>query len=467
MRFGLPTETETVIARRPVAYKVQSAQRNDTNKTIEYLITEALSQLELQTVTRKEENEKKRIGMLQNSFEEFNHQTNQLIDALNENFKVTQATQSSVIDTIVAEEKERKRKEEEMRLKEEQERREEERRKQIAEQKRKEEDERKRLEQKKKEEELALKKKEEERRARLRDAEEKKRTMGLTDFKKLEREVMKWRSHIADIKENVVARIHQNPQVKREMGASRRNITKRFGQLSNSLQQCRVVAQDVVQLIRLVQGDELRYKYLLNAVSKAIISQAETEVTVKATAAQPLAVLVFHLLNTFKELDFFLTARFVKKCCFVLGYSCSIDTEEGRLRMGWKRIENKWEDEVKYEERIGGIISLWAAISLHFRKDEFDLFNIGAQWRFLARILNTDFSLITNVHYLVVSNWWEVAADQLYREYGKQARKLFILLDRVWTPKGISKAFPAATRLQLLVEDLNNGNFNTISPMER
>ncbi|KAF3992512.1 hypothetical protein FT663_01377 [Candidozyma haemuli var. vulneris] len=480
MRFGLPSDGDVVYVPAPRSRKVK-AGRFLAPTNLADQITDALGQLELQNIEKYNEEQDKRLKSFKSYYNSQNSHTNQLLGALDATFEVEQSSQESTIkDLFLYEQKLRE--EEEERKRQLEIKRKEEERKRIEEEKRKAEEEKRRLEEERKEalrkreeekkkEELAKQKKEAEEKERLRQKklkeDEEKRKRGGTDWKEVAKEVEKWRTEIANIKEKVVAPINQNKDLKKQMNVLRRKVTVKFGQLSNSRSQCNSACSDIHQLVEPTRSNPGAYHWLLNSIAKALISQAEAEVIVKPTASLPLALVTNNLLRSYPEFDYYLTARFVKKCCFTLGYSCAIDTEEGRRRMGWKRTDDKWEDEVKYEERIGGIMTLWAAISNEDANTEHGLFNRAAQWRSLARLLNTDTAIIINVHYVVVGNWWEVAAKSFFQVYRGQATKLFNLIEKAWSPVGRKKSYPAATRLELLVEACWKGNFSTIKEMER
>lgn len=294
-----------------------------------------------------------------------------------------------------------------------------------------------------------------------------RRAKGFTLQAEVEKLLVKHRQDVADIKRDVVDAVNGNKELKKQVGVVKRKINVKLGQLSNSVSQVSRICAEVTQLALYTQGDPLAFKWILNFIAKAIVSQAEAEVTVKPTAALPLGRLAVHLLHHLPGFYYFLCARFVKKCCFVIGYTGSIDTEEGRTRMGWKRADGKWEAEVKYEERVGGILTVWAVVSRLQLSPEYPFFSMEAEWMFLARILNTDLALISNAHYVVVCNWWEAAAQLLVQKYGRQAQKLLHLTALDWVQHGSQKSYPAATRLQVLGEDLlQKQNYNSLKEME-
>ncbi|KAI5958303.1 hypothetical protein KGF57_002658 [Candida theae] len=367
------------------------------------------------------------------------------------------------------EEEERRRKLEQERIQREEEerrRREEARRKaeqeQIeAERKRKEAEElRKREEQRKREEEARLKSEQEakaqkEAESAKQRAEElkKEQEQSTTNFKSIEKQFLKYKQDIQDIKTQVVAALDSNKDLKKQVNQYKRKINPKFGQLSNSMSHTRTVSMEVYNLVVPTQSNELVYKWILNFIAKAIIDQAETEVIVRPVAARPLATLACFFLEKFPEFEYFLTARFIKKCPYILGYTCRIDSEEGRKRMGWKRNQDdKWEDDVKYDERVGGICTVWAVMT-HQSQAQIGIYSYRSSWQFAARVLNTDLNLIRNTHFELLANWWEATGSDFANEFGVQSKKLMFVMVGVFVDAVADKKFPAAARLRLLGEE--------------
>lgn len=372
------------------------------------------------------------------------------------------------LQKLEEEERQRVLEEERLRVAEEKRRAEEEARKKAEEESRKkaEEEERRRVAKAK----AAAEEKNriEEEQERLQVEQNARKLKGMTLQAQVQKSLLTYLDHIKDIKNKIVGALDQDKPLKKDMNVIKRKINVKLGQLSTSQRQANSIAHEIVSLVNSVPPKSLQYHWLLNFIAKALVSQAETEVTVKASAAVPLGFLAATFLSTYPEFDYYLLARLVKKCCFVIGYTGSIDSENGRLRMGWRRGgDGKWESEVKYEERVAGILSLWAVMTRFIDSEEYALFNWKAQWRFLARILNTAQELLGDVHYVIVSNWWEAAAKSFLGVFGTQAIKLLHLTTQEWATFGVSKKFGAASRLQVLGEDyLKRRKLNSLKNMD-
>lgn len=419
-------------------------------------------------------------------------------DILVEQFSRRLQLQNSQIDTLVTKELERRRIETEriQKAEEERKRQEEERKRRIeAEAKRKAEEEKKRLEEerKKKEEEEKRKKAEDERLRKQKEEEAKKKeeeakkkaeldrqtqaslahqSHSITNFNSIAKQFAQYKQTIKDIKNNVKIPMENDGPLLKSVNPYKRKLNAKFGQLSNSRSQLEAVNLAITEILQLASkaDEQLIYKWLLNFVAKAIVDQAETEVVTSPHMAVPLAMLAMNLLLTFPELEYFLTARFVKKCPYILGYTTSIDTENGRYNMGWKRRDQIWEDEVKYEERVSGIGLVWAEMTSIATKDmpeQLSFYTMSSSWSFIARLLNLQKLLLLSTHFTLAGNWWEACAEEFYTNYGKQGIKLLRALCVDWPLLVTDKKFAGAARLLIIGEEwVKTGKFQKLKKME-
>ncbi|KAK6464718.1 GLE1-like protein-domain-containing protein [Scheffersomyces coipomensis] len=509
MRFGLPADYELVVDTQ-LAQLPDSVDRNDNlapqsliniidsipvrNKVPDKFrdMISSIDRYSRESRSRKLNEVSEKVSAFNNDLHSHTALIQNVISDLTTEFNNKLQLQNSEVQKIIHEEKERIRLLKELEIKKEQERLrkieeerlrklEEERIRQEKERLRKEEEERARklAEEKKKalEEEkqkaLELEKKQKEEQAKrvklAKEEEEKKKLQAATlaDASKVENQFLKYKADIASIKKDVVGKLDENKDLKKSVNQIKRKINPKFGQLSNSRRQLQKISQEVIELVKLTQQSPLAYKFILNFIAKAVVDQAETEVIVKPTAALPLAHLSRALLQAYPEFEYFLNARFVKKCPFIIGYSCSIDSEQGRTRMGWKRRDGKWEDEVKYDERVSGICTVWAAMARLDGYAPVQLYSVEASWTFLARSINLKPELITNTQFSVVSNWWEAAAKQFLPKFGKQGVKIMTVLVREWPLSVANRKYPAAARLLIFGEDwMVNNKIDALKEME-
>lgn len=363
------------------------------------------------------------------------------------------------------EEEERKRKEEEERIRKETEQKAKEEAERLA--KEKQELEEKAAQEKKKKEEEAIKQK------KLQEEQEAKKGKGITNYLEVEKQFLHYKELIQKIKSDIVLKVKSDLSTKNAILKHKRKINPKFGQLTNSLSQLSRISNEVITLINETKPNELAFKWIMNFVAKAIVAQSETEVRAHASSSLPLGKLALNLMVEFPELKEFLIARFVKKCPFVIGYTCAIDTEEGRLRMGWKRHDgSKWEDEVSYDERMAGMMTVYSVLTRlpldakYYNNLEHPL-PISNGWIMLARIVNQPNNLLTNAHFMVISSWWEASAFEFTQVYGKQGVKMLNLLWTSWVQSVEDKKLSAAKTLQTIGEDWSQtGKINKFDEME-
>lgn len=499
MKFGLPDNFEVAVdvslkpANQITLSLIKPSRPKNTFNDIFRKTYNDIDENTLELINFKRNEINNRLDTLHSKMRSREAQADANITHLIQDFDSQLRIQNSQVEELIRREKERirlelerkRREEEERRRREEEERRrreeEERRRKEEEERKRKEEEERKRrLEE---EEEKERKRKEEEEARKRREAElkiqrekelleQKKKEKELrftTNYNQIEKTFYKYKQDIQDIKNNVKLKLNENADLKKQVNQYKRKINPKFGQLSSSLSQFNRISTEVIALIKAVESNALAFKWVLNFTAKAIIDQAETEVIVRPNSAVPLAKLAYALLQTFPEFEYYLNARFIKKCPYIIGYNCSIDSEEGRERMGWKRPDgSKWEEETKYDERMGGIVSVWAAMTtITNHGSQKLLYSFESAWQFLARTANLPVNMLINTHFTILGNWWEAAGASFLPVYGKQSQKLMYVVAVQLTNAVASKKFPSGARLSIMGEEwVTKGRIQSLKAME-
>lgn len=378
-------------------------------------------------------------------------------------------------------EKERKEKERIERERQEQERL-------VKERKEREEKERKRAEEERLEKERVEKeKKEAERKAAEKAAAEKaaqeekerleaeelarKNKLGqFTNWRSVDKEFLTWKAKIEQIKKDIKEPVANNAELKKLCNKCKRQINPKFGQLTPSATHTKKISEEFIEIFNQAKGhSELVYLWLLNFFAKSIVRQAENETIVAPQSALPLGMLAAKIMSVFPELTDLMVARFVKKCPYVIGFTCDIDTEQGRVRMAWRKPQDKWEDETVYSERMAGIASVYAAITqIRFTAPAENPRPMTFAWTMIARLLNTETQKLTNTHFTVAASWWEVIAVRFVREYGLQGKKILQAAWDPWTGSAGEKRYPAAARLRLMGEEwVKTGELKGLTPMTR
>ncbi|CCC69247.1 hypothetical protein NCAS_0C02570 [Naumovozyma castellii] len=324
----------------------------------------------------------------------------------------------------------------------------------------------------KEEQELKAKKAAEEQERQARETAA-KQNQSMTDFAAIDKLFWSYKEKIASIKKDIVQPVKDSDKdLRNTISRHKRKINPKFGQLTNSNQQLMNIKADLIQLIDQTKANSLAYQWILNFIAKAAVHQAETEVRVKPESALPLGKLILSLLITYPELKDLLMARFVKKCPYVIGFTCKIDTEKGRINMGWKRnSEDKWEDESSYSERMGGMMTLFSVLTRLPLPQEFITSHshplpITKSWQMLARICNTSLDLLTNTHFIVIGNWWDASAAEFLQAYANQGAKLLQLLGDDLTNVVAEHKYSGAARLRILMEEWQMGQLKSFPEME-
>ncbi|EPY49560.1 RNA export factor Gle1 [Schizosaccharomyces cryophilus OY26] len=265
---------------------------------------------------------------------------------------------------------------------------------------------------------------------------------------------------IETIKSDITKPVSENKDLKNFCFSQRRKITPRLGQITKSNSQIQKITSLLQGTFQEAQTKgPVVYKWILNFFCKAVVKQAEAEVSVNLSSAFPLAKLC--LLLCFQNPDLFdlLLARLQKKCPWVIPEIYDLHTEIGRKKMGYKKMtDGRYEQQAPYIERQCGIFAVYAAfVSL-------DDSLAPRSWRLFSRLLNLtsprefldkDIEL-GQILCSIVTTYLDIAGRALLRTYGNQARKLlsasfsklYVGEERGGSPYG---------RLRIVGEDWLNG----------
>ncbi|KAN0060942.1 Nuclear pore complex nucleoporin component [Thecaphora frezii] len=351
------------------------------------------------------------------------------------------------------------------------------------------ENEQKRIEAEKKAKAEEAKRKKEEEEHQKAEAEaqqraEKEKSMdgGGDDVRKAaEQEYEGWMAKITHIKQNVLPTISQNPELRKQCFAAKRQITPKVGQLTNSQQEIVRITNAIGAVLASAKTASPTgeiYTWILNHLSKCLIRQAEQEVAAKQDTAYPLArVVVWLLLQGHGELGEVLMARLVKKCCWCLAVwprkRKDQDDESYRKLLGYRSNDESNEN---YSNRMAGIFAFYVAIlqtqptappSAPTTTPDVALvpeyLRSKMLWIWSVRTLSSGSPVLS--HPLLPSLWstfLEVGGNRALSLYGKQMGKAWRLMldDGIrgkkagFVQKGEEEGYIKASiiRLQLLLE---------------
>ncbi|KAL8280673.1 hypothetical protein RQP46_006996 [Phenoliferia psychrophenolica] len=320
---------------------------------------------------------------------------------------------------------------------------------------RKKEDERKEAERKKVEEEEKRKVEEEKRKedAKRREQEaieasELAAKVAAAEGESPQADWQRWTAKMTEIKTHVLPVVSQNDVYRKACFTAKRAITPRIGQLTSSSSATLDIISRLDQVLASMRLPDATapYTWTLNHLAKALVKQAEMEVTAKIATAFPLGRVVVGLLaRGHAELGDVLMARLVKKCFWVTGWwpaklpDQSLESYEKTLG---RAPRSTGESSSQYATRMSGYMSLYASIlqtsplvppqgpcptaSLsnippHFRP--------SAGWRWLVLALRPPYVTQEALPLLLVS-FLEVAGEGLLGVYGRQLHKFLEVLLR-------------------------------------
>ncbi|KZT06969.1 uncharacterized protein LAESUDRAFT_652261 [Laetiporus sulphureus 93-53] len=328
----------------------------------------------------------------------------------------------------------KKKEEEEKRRREEEERRREEegRRRQEEENRRKEEEERKRKEQE--EAQAKQKREQEEKVAREQEqAEQQQRaTLGYTtpleDWKRA-------RSVLKNLKTGPMAIVKGDKALKAMWGTGRRAITPRVGQLTADEESVSRITGQLIDILHPKQPHpEHVYYALLSSLAKAILLQAETEVTAEKHSARPLADVTVRLLST---LNGFVEIFWAKLCQRAGGWPVPVmvpeedvdgtkfDAAAWRKACGYRDGENSSD----YTTRVSGLMRLYFMMLGIRSSGPLDfIFSTSKFWTYCARMLSEPSLLKQPIAPSILFVALDVAGQRAGMIWGPQWVKLLSLL---------------------------------------
>ncbi|KAI0746748.1 hypothetical protein C8Q80DRAFT_1345139 [Daedaleopsis nitida] len=329
----------------------------------------------------------------------------------------------------VKQEAERKKREEEESVKRE------------AEEKKRQEEEKKRLEeeekrkQKEKEEEEKRKQLDTEREREERDRAEaqERNTLGFTtaieDWKRA-RETLK------SLKAGPMKIVKADKALKSLWSAGRRAITPKVGQLTNDASEIMRISREIVGILRPPQSHpQPVYLALLSSLSKAILLQAETEVTAEKKSAIPLAQVATNLLIA---LDGFADIFWAKLCQRAGGWPVPVVvpakdtdnvlfTEDSRRKaLGYRDTEEGLAD---YTSRVSGLMRVYFHILTVPVDQPLDpIMRLPRYWTFFSRMLKDPQLLESAVAPQVLFTALDVGGLLAREVWGQQWIRLIALL---------------------------------------
>jgi nucleoporin GLE1 len=180
----------------------------------------------------------------------------------------------------------------------------------------------------------------------------------------------------------------------------------------------------------------IMFIYLLNSLAKAAISQFAQEASSNPKAADPIGILVVKIFSLpgfhwrGKSLIDIVIAKFRVVLPVVFGIRGNDNTEEGRARVGWRRVDGQWTTEQDHQDRMVGLAAGYASISLRdFSNTKARLTNPYPPthyWQAMATISSTPAQEQSVTQYIVLramTEFYEARFLTFYGDFAKAALK--------------------------------------------
>jgi nucleoporin GLE1 len=267
---------------------------------------------------------------------------------------------------------------------------------------------------------------------------------------------------LKQLKSGPIARVKANRDSKKMWNEIRRMITPRVGQLTNEPRVIANISQQIMQILRppaALHPDV--YHASLSSLAKAILLQAETEVTAEKRSAKPLAQLT---LNSMNVLDGFSAVFWAKLCQRTGGWAVPAPvpsqdadgtpfTSATRVKASGLREETS----ADHTARVAGIMRVYFSLLLLPPSAPLSReFHMPRLWLFVARLIRQPALLQSSLATELLSVALEVGGSHARSVWGSQWIKLMALLYEGITtdpsPLGGSGPEARASRVRLQLE---------------
>ncbi|KAH6655113.1 GLE1-like protein-domain-containing protein [Truncatella angustata] len=169
--------------------------------------------------------------------------------------------------------------------------------------------------------------------------------------------------------------------------------------------------------------------YLLNCMAKDMIKQFDSECGPMPDKADPIGVTAAQIFSTKDfmwrgiSLIDIMIAKFRIACPVLFGVRGNEKTEQGRLRLGWRKPEGHWMPDQQHYERMSGLGVGYASIALRdFSKAKAtNPYPPANYWTAFAKIVNTPPAEISDTQCVVLRAMIHLSEDRFISFYGNQA----------------------------------------------
>ncbi|CAD6498702.1 BgTH12-04363 [Blumeria graminis f. sp. triticale] len=169
--------------------------------------------------------------------------------------------------------------------------------------------------------------------------------------------------------------------------------------------------------------------YLIGSLCKSICAQLVSEAAVKPLAATPIGILTAKIFSDprlhwrGKSLIDVLISKIFIACPILFGVSGDDLTEEGRVRIGWRKINGRFISEQAHYDRMSGIAAGYAAISLRdFSRTKWtNPYPPVNYWFALSAVVSTPDRVNSPSRFVVLKSLVEHSFPRFIQFYGDMA----------------------------------------------
>ncbi|KAL1677539.1 GLE1-like protein-domain-containing protein, partial [Schizophyllum commune] len=317
-------------------------------------------------------------------------------------------------------------------------REEEERKRQEEENKRKEE-ERKKEEEVKRKEEAEKQKKEAEEKQRQ---DEQQQKAADEEQKRKEDQQRQADAQAAQAKDEQTKALvaKTNPQAKSTWGNLRRQVVRKVGQVTNDEAEITRISNEIIDLANSASGSSILLNAFYSSIAKAILLQAETEVTAEKASALPIARVAHRLLATLDGLADVFFAKLVQR---VGGWpvpaippAADFDGrqwKDSHERFGYRVSQDTgaMETTPQHIERLTGVMRVYfhiLATPPGEKPISSRFFQTPRYWVWFARVLGSRSLLASDVCVSLMHAALEIFGAEARTIWGKQWTKVLALI---------------------------------------
>ncbi|KAI8872721.1 GLE1-domain-containing protein [Ramicandelaber brevisporus] len=272
--------------------------------------------------------------------------------------------------------------------------------------------------------------------------------------------------------------VRANKEIKKWCFEKQRQIKVKFGQLTDEWS---VLSRNTSELNLILNEAEGRgpevYAWIANLFAKAIVSQAEDELSTERGRVFPSARVCVLLASAHPLVMDMVLARLIKKCPhivprqFTRSSTETMDDVKRKMRYRHKKdpdaLQNapiEWESDADYLRRMTSMLSLYAAIVQTVPEAGVNLHGIEYGWTWIARMLRLPNSSFLSADLMLA--FLEIAGPLLLDTYGDMMRRVVNLIRTEYyasLPKDNPFAKASNARFEACLEHyIKTGQFKNI-----